>query len=57
MTSTLNSLLSRIPVVQRKALAIAGFLAGYGAAIRRGYATDLRVFTEWCDDAGVACST
>jgi integrase/recombinase XerD len=32
--------------------AVAGFLAGYGLATRRNYATDLRLFSEWCADVG-----
>jgi site-specific recombinase XerD len=31
--------------------AVAGFLAGYCGATRRSYATDLRLFAAWCEEA------
>ena len=31
--------------------AVAGFLAGYYGATRRSYATDLRIFSDWCGEA------
>ncbi len=31
--------------------AVAGFLAGYGGSTRRSYATDLRLFAAWCEEA------
>lgn len=31
----------------------AGFLAGYGGATRRSYATDLRIFADWCSEANL----
>ena len=31
--------------------AVAGFLAGYCGATRRGYGTDLRLFAIWCGEA------
>jgi integrase/recombinase XerD len=33
--------------------AIAGFLAGYCGSTRRSYATDLRLFADWCGEANV----
>ncbi|MGH9124759.1 MAG: tyrosine-type recombinase/integrase [Acidimicrobiales bacterium] len=35
---------------QREAIAVAGFLAGYGGSTRRSYATDLRLFACWCHE-------
>ncbi len=32
---------------------VAGFLAGYCGATRRSYATDLRIFASWCDEAAL----
>jgi len=29
-------------------LAIAGFLVGYGTTTRNSYATDLRIYAQWC---------
>jgi integrase/recombinase XerD len=34
-------------------LIIAGFLAGYGTATRNSYATDLRIYAEWCAEFGL----
>jgi site-specific recombinase XerD len=31
--------------------AVAGFLAGYCGSTRRSYATDLRLFAAWCEEA------
>ena len=31
--------------------AVSGSLAGYCGATRRSYATDLRIFAAWCDEA------
>ncbi len=31
--------------------AVAGFLAGYCGSTRRSYATDLKLFAAWCDQA------
>ena len=36
---------------QAEALAMVGFLAGYGGATRTSYATDLRIFATWCRQA------
>ena len=36
------------PVFRRELLTIASFLAGYGTTTRTGYATDPRIFTDWC---------
>lgn len=33
--------------------AVAGFLAGYCGATRRSYATDLRIFSNWCGEANL----
>lgn len=38
------------PTSRRELLVIAGFLAGYGTSTRTGYATDLRLFADWCRD-------
>jgi site-specific recombinase XerD len=32
-------------------IAVGGFLAGYCGSTRRSYATDLRLFTSWCQEA------
>ncbi len=42
------------PTPRRELLAIAGFLAGYGTSTRTGYATDLRIFADWCHDFGLS---
>ena len=42
------------PTSRRELLVIAGFLAGYGTTTRTGYATDLRLFTDWCRDCGLS---
>jgi hypothetical protein len=39
--------------VQTEAVAIAGFLAGYCGATRPSYATDLRLFSSWCQQANL----
>ena len=33
-------------------VAVAAFLAGYTDPTRRSYATDLRIFAQWCHDSG-----
>lgn len=33
--------------------AVAGFLARYCGATRRRYATDLRIFADWCGEANL----
>lgn len=35
-------------------IAVAGFLAGYAGATRTSYATDLRVFADWCHERKLA---
>ena len=40
-----------------EAIALAGFLAGYGGRTREAYALDLRLFFSWCGPASCACST
>lgn len=42
------------PRSRRELLAIAGFLAGYRTATRTGYATDLRIFADWCHEYGLS---
>lgn len=42
------------PTSRRELLAIAGFLAGYGTSTRVGYATDLRLFADWCHEFGLS---
>src|SRR5215210_2519768 len=39
--------------LQTEAVAIAGFLAGYCGATRTSYATDLRLFSSWCQQANL----
>ena len=41
------------PTFRRELLVVASFLAGYGASTRTGYATDLRLFAEWCRTNGL----
>ena len=41
------------PTGRRELLTIAGFLAGYGAATRNSYATDLRIYADWCAEFGL----
>ncbi len=41
------------PTFHRELLVVASFLAGYGASTRTGYATDLRLFAEWCRTNGL----
>ncbi len=41
------------PMFRRELLVVAGFLAGYGTTTRNGYATDLRLFADWCRDYGL----
>jgi hypothetical protein len=36
--------------LRTEAIAVAGFLAGYCGSTRRSYATDLRLFSAWCQD-------
>jgi hypothetical protein len=37
--------------LRTEAIAVAGFLAGYCGSTRRSYATDLRLFSAWCQEA------
>jgi integrase/recombinase XerD len=32
---------------------MAGFLAGYGSATGNSYATDLRIYAQWCTEFGL----
>jgi integrase/recombinase XerD len=41
------------PTGRRELLTIAGFLAGYGTATRNSYATDLRIYAQWCAEFGL----
>ncbi|MDH3682760.1 MAG: site-specific integrase [Acidimicrobiia bacterium] len=41
------------PTFRRELLIAASFLAGYGTSTRTSYATDLRLFAEWCRDNGL----
>ena len=41
------------PASRRELLTIAGFLAGYGTATRTSYATDLRIYAQWCSEFGL----
>ena len=41
------------PSFRRELLVVASFLAGYGTSTRTGYATDLRLFAEWCRANGL----
>jgi integrase len=50
-TSELSSLDD--PMFRRELLVVASFLAGYGTATRNSYATDLRLFADWCRDYGL----
>jgi site-specific recombinase XerD len=47
-TSNLSSLDD--PTFRRELLVAASFLAGYGTSTRNSYATDLRLFADWCRD-------
>ncbi len=40
-----------------QAMAVAGFLARYCSATRRSYASDLRVFSSWCQDGNLSLLT
>jgi integrase/recombinase XerD len=40
-----------------EAMAVAGFLAGYCGATRRSYASDLRLFSSWCQEANLRLFT
>lgn len=51
-TSQLSSLDD--PTSRRELLVVASFLASYGTATRKGYATDLRLFAGWCLDYGLS---
>jgi site-specific recombinase XerD len=42
------------PVEITERVAVAAFLAGYTGATRVSYTTDLRIFTGWCHETGVA---
>jgi hypothetical protein len=50
-TSDLSSLDD--PIFRRELLVVASFLAGYGTSTRNSYATDLRLFADWCRDYGL----
>ena len=41
------------PSFRRELLVVASFLAGYGTSTRTGYATDQRMFAEWCRSNGL----
>ena len=41
------------PIFRRELLIVASFLAGYGTTTRTGYATDLRIFADWCREHGL----
>ncbi len=41
------------PTGRRGLLVMAGFLAGYGAATRNSYATDLRIYAHWRAEFGL----
>ncbi len=41
-------------LLHTEAIAIAGFLAGYCGATQRSYATDLRLFSDWCHQANLS---
>lgn len=41
------------PDEQATLAAVAWFLAGYCDPTRRSYATDLRLFANWCSEAGI----
>jgi site-specific recombinase XerD len=41
------------PVFRRELLVVASFLAGYATTTRTGYATDLRIFADWCREHGL----
>ena len=53
MTSTFELVVAEDLDGNNERAAVAGFLAGYGATTRRGYATDLRIFLTWCHNTGV----
>lgn len=42
---------------QREAVAVGGFLAGYGGSTRRSYAIDLRLFACWCHEGHLTLFT
>jgi integrase/recombinase XerD len=41
------------PVIITERVAVAAFIAGYIDPERRSYATDLRIFADWCHDHGI----
>ena len=53
MTDTFELVVREDPVAQRELIAVAGFLAGYRTTTRTSYRTDLRIFTNWCHEAGL----
>ncbi|MDH4279700.1 MAG: site-specific integrase, partial [Acidimicrobiia bacterium] len=42
------------PTFRRELLTVASFLAGYGPTTRASYATDLRIFSDWCRESGLS---
>lgn len=52
MTTMFDLVVVEDPIAQRELIAVAGFLAGYGTTTRTSYRTDLRIFTNWCHEAG-----
>ncbi len=40
--------------MRKETIAVAGFLAGYCGSTRRSYATDLRLFSAWCQEANLS---
>jgi len=52
----LDALASK-PPRDDEAIAVAGFLAGYSGHTRSSYATDLSIFSSWCQEGGVGLFT
>ncbi len=58
--STISStavVLGEDPSERTEAMAVGAFLAGYAGATRTSYATDLRIFATWCDQADLSLLT
>ena len=49
--------LAEEPAGRTEAIAVGGFLAGYGGTTSTSYATDLRIFATWCRQADLSLLT
>jgi hypothetical protein len=55
--STITSTVVFASDERSEVLAVAGFLAGYCGATRTSYATDLRLFADWCHEGNLTLFT